>query len=190
MLAMRWHPDRNPGDPGAAERFKEVLNAYETLIDPSTRWRYDRIRGYEKPRRKGSRRSYQTDEDGRSSFEDILQEFFGIDHRVARSNRGIDLRFDLQLPQSAVVDGMFEDINYLRVVFCRDCIGRGRKKPLRSCERCKGKGELEEVCNVRVWIPPGSREGTRLRVQGGGDCLLPGSQPGDLIVLLHVIEGQ
>ncbi len=191
LLAMRWHPDRNPDDPRAAERFREVLSAYETLVDPTTRWRYDCARGYEKSKKKkGPKRSDHQDGDGEASFEDVFQEFFGIDHRIERSNRGIDLRFDLQLPKSAIVAGMFEEIDYSRVVFCLDCIGRGRKRPLRSCERCKGKGELEEACKVRVWIPPGSLEGTRLRVQGGGDCLSPGGQPGDLIVLLHVIEGQ
>ena len=50
MLALRWHPDRNPHDPVAAERFREALEAYENLIDPSRRGRYDQVR-----RHKGSR---------------------------------------------------------------------------------------------------------------------------------------
>ena len=52
MLALRWHPDCNPQDPLAAERFMEVLDAYENLIDPSKRGRYDKGRRYVKPRAK------------------------------------------------------------------------------------------------------------------------------------------
>lgn len=189
-LALRWHPDRNPSEPDAADRFREILNAYETLIDPGMRGRYDRARGYEKRKRSGSGRSFQTDEDGGSSFNDVFHEFFGISHRRVRERRGTDLRFDLQLPKTVVAEGTFEEITYSRMVFCRDCVGKGRKKPVRTCDRCHGLGEVEDPYTVRVWIPPGSKDGTRLCVQGGGDCLCPGIPPGDLVILLHIVEGQ
>lgn len=190
VLAFRWHPDRNPTDPKAPERFREILAAYETLIDPTMRGKYDRTRGYEKRKRSGSGRSFETDDDGRSSFQDIFQEFFGINHRRARERRATDLRFDLQVPGTVAAEGTFEEITYSRMVFCGHCAGKGRKKPVRTCEQCHGQGELEDPHTVRVWIPPGSKEGTRLRVQGGGDCLSPGGPPGDLVVLVHVVDGK
>lgn len=187
-LALRFHPDRNPENPRAAERFREALEAYETLIDPSRRCEYDRDRGHGRPKSDGFRTARRKKEGSRSPFDDIVHEAFGIDYAFFRERSGVDLRFDLQVPRWSIGEGAFEEIRYTRLVFCRGCIGQGRKKALKSCGECGGLGEVEEECSVRVWIPPGSETGTRLRVPGGGDHLVPGSVAGDLVILLHVIE--
>jgi len=54
---------------------------------------------------------------------------------------------------------------------------------------CGGIGEYEEACSLRVWIPPGIVDGTRIRVAGAGDAILPAAAPGDLILLVQIIDG-
>lgn len=190
MLALRLHPDHNPLDSNAAGRFREVLEAYEVLIDSRKRFKYDCLHGYRQTKGRSHHRSHETFVETDASFGDILNEAFGIHFDSPRISRGNDLRFDLQLPRSAVAGGAFEDIDYERRTFCNSCTGNGRKVPLSSCEKCHGSGELEEVCSVKVWIPAGARQGARLRIPGGGDRPSPWVRAGDLVILLHIVEGR
>jgi molecular chaperone DnaJ len=188
-LAMKLHPDRNPGNPVAAERFREVRRAYETLKDPASRGKYDRLRGYRKSRRNAD--SSWTDiysEGGEaSSFDEIFQDLFGIGRREVRTSRICDLRFDLQVARGALLNGGFhEEISYVRTVFCRNCNNGGRRS---GCELCGGAGEREESCSLRVWIPAEVADGTRIRVAAAGDFLFPALSPGDLILLVQIVEG-
>ncbi|MGC9964047.1 MAG: DnaJ domain-containing protein [Syntrophobacteraceae bacterium] len=188
-LAMKLHPDRNPGNPVAAERFREVRRAYETLKDPTSRGKYDRLRGYRKSRRNAD--SSWTDiysEGGEaSSFDEIFQDLFGIGRREVRTSRICDLRFDLQVARGALLNGGFhEEISYVRTVFCRNCNNGGRRS---GCELCGGAGEREESCSLRVWIPAEVADGTRIRVAAAGDFLFPALSPGDLILLVQIVEG-
>ncbi|MCE5334610.1 MAG: DnaJ domain-containing protein [Desulfobacteraceae bacterium] len=190
-LAMKLHPDRNPGDPKAAERFREVRKAYEILKDPATRGRYDRIRGYGKPKRKSTSSSSWTDihEHGgeANSFDEIFQDVFGMGRPQVRTQHGCDLRFDIQIARSALRNGgCHEEICYGRIVFCRNCNnGIGRL----GCPTCGGAGEYEQSCSLRVWIPATIEDGMRIRVAGGGDGRSASVPPGDLILLVSVIEG-
>ena len=188
-LAMKLHPDRNPGNPVAAERFREVRRAYETLKDPASRGKYDRLRGYRKSRRNAD--SSWTDiysEGGEaSSFDEIFQDLFAIGRREVRTSRICDLRFDLQVARGALLNGGFhEEISYVRTVFCRNCNNGGRRS---GCELCGGAGEREESCSLRVWIPAEVADGTRIRVAAAGDFLFPALSPGDLILLVQIVEG-
>ena len=188
-LAMKFHPDRNPGNPGAAERFREVRRAYETLKDPASRGKYDRQRGYKRSKRTVSESSW-TDihsEGGEaSSFDEIFQDLFGIGKREVRTSQICDLRFDLQVSRGALSNGgCHEEISYARAVFCRHC-NNGRRRPV--CQLCGGSGEYEETCSLRVWIPAEIADGTRIRVAGAGDFLFPALSPGDLILLVQIVE--
>lgn len=192
-LAMKLHPDRNPGNPKAAERFREVRKAYEILKDPAARGRYDRTRGYRKIRQKSpySSSSSWTDmhEGGgeASSFDEIFQDVFGMNRPQARTERGCDLRFDIQVARSSLGSGgLHEEISYGRLVFCRNCSNGTRRS---ACRACGGMGEFEETCTVRIWIPAGIQDGMRIRVAGGGDARFPGIPPGDLVLLVSIIEG-
>ena len=195
MLALRWHPDCNPHDPYAAERFREALEAYENLIDPSKRGRYDKIRHYARPKT-GTRRHRQRPSPGAkgasvATVEEILKEAFGVEYNCYHREQGrIDLRFDLQIPQSAALKGTYEQIVFNRMVFCQTCMGNGCRTFLPTCSACQGRREVEESASLRVWVPPGSRQGTRLRIPGEGDRQSPWVPPGDLIICLHVIEGR
>ena len=188
-LAMKLHPDRNPGNPKAAERFREVRKAYETLKDPAARGRYDRQNGHRKQKERFADSAW-TDlhsEGGEAaSFDEIFQDLFGIGKRHIRTSHGRDLRFDLQIPRSSLKDGGFhEDINYVRMAFCRCHNGSIRS----GCRLCGGIGEIEEACSLRVWIPAGIANGTRIRVSGAGEAVVPATAPGDLVLLVQIIEG-
>lgn len=190
MLALRWHPDRNPQDPRAAERFREALEAYETLIDPSRRGQYDRSRGYGKGRARGKSAHGSAEDRAKRSYRDIVEDVFGFQfEKTIDSRSGYDLRFDLQVTRSSLGEGFYEQIDYVRSVFCKECFGNGRRSPAQSCRQCYGTGEIEEECSIRVWIPAGAENGSRLRIHGAGDWRSPGRMPGDLVVLIVIIEG-
>ncbi len=129
MLALRWHPDRNPQDAFAAERFREALDAYENLIDPSRRGHYDQVRRHKGSRTKTRHHERRPGAQRVSSYtvEEILSELFGFDTHHARQHRRNDLRFDLQIPRSAAVHGTLEEIIFHRWVFCRACMGNGNR---------------------------------------------------------------
>lgn len=190
LLALRLHPDCNPLDPDANGRFREVLEAYETLSDSARRAHYDSLRGYRgspsRPSGLGTAEGVGTQD----SFQDILKEAFGIQFEAPGVVRGNDLRFDLQVPQSVAIRGAYERISYERRMFCTTCRGNGRKVPLPSCGACHGTGELEEHCSLRVWIPAGAGQGARLRISGAGDRPFPWGRAGDLVILLHIVENK
>ena len=193
-LALRWHPDRNPKEPHASERFKEAVEAYETLVDPSRRDHYDRVRGYVKPeKRAGRKRKRPAGVPGAEVMvEEILEEAFGVRRApsAAAEKRAYDLRFDLQVARSAVALGSYEEIEYDRVVCCRECSGISPGRTSCGCPACGGAGEMHERLSARVWVPAGTADGTRIRVNGIGDQPWRDCPAGDLVVVIHVLEGR
>jgi molecular chaperone DnaJ len=190
LLALRYHPDRNPDNPDASERFREAMVAYETLADVSRRAIYDRRRGF----RGGSagraaRWAGDRDWSGSSaSHEDILEGLFGI--RTGERSEGdlrYDLRFDLQVHRAVLREGGLEEISFVRALRCPDCNGSGVPNP-GPCKVCGGSGQIEEQCCVKVSIPGGMEDGSRLRMRGLGDCVKDGWMPGDLVVVLHAAD--
>jgi molecular chaperone DnaJ len=191
LLALRWHPDRNPDDPLAVERFREALEAYENLIEPFKRGQRDKIRPHTGPGTRSSGRQKRRPEVQRTSpptLDEILRELFGVDCNRPKQPARNDLRFDLQIPRSAAVKGTHEAIVFQRWVFCQTCLGNGVKVPSSACLECHGRGELEELCSLTVWVPAGSRQGARLRIRGEGDRLSPQMPAGDLVVYLHLVD--
>jgi len=185
LMALRWHPDRNGQDGASSDRFRDVLEAYQTLEDPLKRKAYDFERGYgrSESRRSGAARS-------RRSFkeEDILEEIFQGSRTRMETLKGNDLRFDLQIVRTSDEQEVQEWIRYERLVYCKQCMGNGRTIPRPSCDRCSGNGETEESCCVAVRVPPFSEPGSRLRILMAGDQPSPAIPPGDLVVVLHVVR--
>lgn len=193
LLALRWHPDCNPHDPMAAERFREALEAYENLVDPSKRGRYDKARHYAKSRT-GVRRQRRNAPSGvretsSQTVEEILKEAFGVKVGAwPRAERSVDLRFDLEILESDALRGTQEEIVFQRMVYCQACMGYGSRTLSPTCGVCHGQREVEETRILTVSVPPGSREGTRLRLAGEGDRQSPWTPPGDLVVYLYVVS--
>ena len=142
--ALKYHPDRNPGDKEAEESFKEAAEAYEVLSDREKREIYD-LYGHEGLRGTGLT-GFGGFEDIFSSFGDIFDGFFGFGGRGSRrrrARRGNDLRYDLELTLEEAYTGKEEDIVFEKWEPCDTCGGSGiapGSKPA-ICPNCQGRGE-------------------------------------------------
>src|SRR5581483_9067376 len=143
-LALQFHPDRNP-EAGAAERFKEVTEAYEVLSDPERRAQYDRF-GHLGDGGLGGFGGFGVNGFG---IEDIFESFFGASTGRGRQRvqRGADLRVDLQISFEEAVFGGDKDITVSKLETCARCGGNGVEPgstPI-PCPRCAGTGELRRA---------------------------------------------
>lgn len=144
-LALKYHPDKNPGDPTAEEKFKEAAEAYGVLSDEEKRARYDRY-GHSGVSGMGG-----FDPSQFSDFGDILGDLFGFGdlfgagrRRTNRPARGNDLRYDLQIDFEEAVFGKEVSLDVPRVVVCTTCNGSGAKpgtSPV-TCSGCGGRGQI------------------------------------------------
>jgi molecular chaperone DnaJ len=143
-LALRYHPDRNPGDKEAEERFKEAAEAYEVLRDREKRKIYD-LYGHEGLRGTGFT-GFGGFEDIFSTFGDIFEDFFGFGgrgSRKTRTRRGSDLRYDLELTLEEAYKGKEEEIIFDKWETCDVCTGTGMTPGSEPgvCPTCHGRGE-------------------------------------------------
>ena len=142
-LALQFHPDRNPGDSAAEERFKEVAEAYDALGDAEKRARYDRF-GHAGLQGNGVG-SASSVEDIFSHFGDIFGDIFGGGRRGrSRPARGSDLRYDLQITLREAVEGCSRTITIPRVQECTSCEGKGLRPGASptTCAHCGGRGQV------------------------------------------------
>jgi molecular chaperone DnaJ len=142
-LALKYHPDRNPGDKAAEERFKQAAEAYSVLSDPEKRQRYD---AYGHAGVQGTQGGF--DPSAFSDFGDILGDFFGFGDIFGRRRggprRGADLRYNLELEFEQAAFGFETSLQFPRVEACATCEGSGSApgtKPSR-CSACAGTGQV------------------------------------------------
>jgi len=144
-LALKYHPDRNPDDKEAEEKFKEAAEAYEVLHDPQKRAIYDQ---YGHQGLEGSGFSgFGGFEDIFSSFSDIFEDFFGFGNgrrSNTRSQRGADLRYDLTLSFMEAAFGIEKEISLEKKEVCSVCSGTGSEPGSHpeTCRHCRGSGQL------------------------------------------------
>jgi molecular chaperone DnaJ len=148
-LAMKYHPDRNPGDKSAEEHFKEVAEAYAVLSDDQKRANYDRF-GHEGLRGMGDP-GFTDINDIFSHFSDIFQGFgfgdiFG-ERSSRRSNRGADIEVRLKLTLAEVATGVTKKIKLRKRKPCDSCGGNGSAAGSRriTCSVCGGSGQVRQV---------------------------------------------
>ncbi|MGE5843248.1 MAG: molecular chaperone DnaJ [Deltaproteobacteria bacterium] len=144
-LAMKHHPDRNPGDREAEERFKEAAEAYEVLRDQEKRDIYDRY-GHEGLAGTGFR-GFSGFDDIFSSFGDLFEEFFSFGSRTGRRTRarkGNSLRYDMELTLEDAFAGREEEITFKKWISCENCRGTGMKPGTerKACTTCDGRGQV------------------------------------------------
>ena len=144
-LALKFHPDRNPGDKDAEERFKEAAEAYEVLRDREKRGLYDQFghAGLEGSGFSG----FGGFEDIFSSFGDIFEDLFGFGTRSrsrSRAQRGADLRYDLTLNFMDAAFGTETEIDVAKLEGCKECSGSGCEPGHHpeSCRQCGGSGQI------------------------------------------------
>jgi molecular chaperone DnaJ len=230
-LAVKHHPDKNPGDSSAQERFHEISEAYEILGDPEKRSAYDR---YGHAAFQGGAGAAG----GHDPF-DLFREMFGasgggaggiFDHFFGgggqQDGRGSDLRYDLKITLEEAFTGCEKEIEVRKLDTCDTCDGSGASKGAKvstcslcrgrgqvvasrgffqvaqpcpqcggsgqsidkPCRECQGEGRAEKTSRIKLSIPAGINEGSRLRSSGGGEAGPRGGATGDLYVVIHLKE--
>ncbi|USO01647.1 MAG: molecular chaperone DnaJ [Alphaproteobacteria bacterium] len=235
-LAMKCHPDRNPGDAEAEKKFKEINKAYEILSDPQKRAHYDQFGsaafdgsgGGSQP---GGGFGFDFGQaTGGFSFEDVFHEFMGggtrggNKTRKSSGQRGSDLRYDVSISLEEAFRGLEQTITIPAYVSCESCSGSGAKegaKPTscgschgsgtvraqqgfftveRSCPTCNGEGSIiENPCikchghgrtrkqrTLKISIPAGVEDGTRIRLSGEGEAGYRGGGHADLYIFVSI----
>jgi molecular chaperone DnaJ len=230
QAALRFHPDRNPGNREAEEKFKEAAEAYSVLADSDKRTLYDQYgrEGLQGQGVSGFDTSVFQD------FEDILGNFFGFSFgeffggrertRRAQPQRGRDLALEMEISLEEAARGTEREVKLTRhercpacegsklrpgtqKTVCPGCEGRGQIRyqqgfftVSRTCSHCRGTGEIiaspcgtcqgtgmvKGKASLKIKIPAGIDDGSRLRIQGEGEAGDSGMSHGDLYVITRV----
>ncbi|MCF8470048.1 MAG: molecular chaperone DnaJ [Parvibaculum sp.] len=149
-LAMKWHPDKNPGDPSCEHKFKEISEAYEILKDGNKRAAYDRYGHAAFEQGNGGGNGHGFGAGFASSFSDIFEDLFGMaGQRGGRGGRerGADLRYNMEITLEEAFSGKTAQINIPVAVTCETCSGTGAKagtKP-KACSMCGGAGRVRQA---------------------------------------------
>src|SRR5216684_8214641 len=145
-LAMKWHPDKNPGDQDCEHRFKEINEAYDILKDGERRAAYDRFghAAFEH----GGGAGFGTD--FASAFHDIFDDLFGMGGRRGRASgreRGSDLRYNLEITLEEAFAGKTAQVQLPTSVTCETCSGIGAKAGTQptACRNCGGSGRVRHA---------------------------------------------
>jgi molecular chaperone DnaJ len=162
-LAMKFHPDKNPGDATAEVKFKEISEAYEVLKDDQKRAAYDRFGHAAFENGMGGARAGGNPFDFAGSFSDVFEDFFGDlmggGRKTRRGNRGQDLRYNLEITLEEAFRGRTAEIEVPSAVACETCNGSGAEAghSAETCPTCAGHGKvratqgfftIERSCNA------------------------------------------
>ena len=194
-LALKYHPDRNPGDKEAEDNFKEAAEAYEVLQDAKKRRIYDQ---YGHQGLEGSGFSgFGGFEDIFSNFGDIFEDFFGFGGKRggqrSRVRRGNDLRYDIELEFLEAAFGTEKEITVSKHITCSTCNGNGCEEGTspENCTTCGGRGQVTRTqgfFTVSTTCPSCNGEGQRI-THPCPDCRGTGSVRESKKVMLRVPAG-
>jgi molecular chaperone DnaJ len=233
-LAVKFHPDKNPDDPHAEEKFKELGEAYDVLMDADKRAAYDRF-GHAAFTQGGAGFSRGGFHDPFDIFREvfgggggIFETFFGGGGMAGGEDRqrGSDLRYDMQITLEEAAFGVEKEIEVRKLDICDKCKGAGSESGSRSiscptcggrgqvissrgffqvsqtcprcrgvgqiiekpCTQCGGEGRMEKPNRIKLKIPAGIADGSRLRSSRNGEAGIRGGPQGDLYVVIHLKE--
>jgi molecular chaperone DnaJ len=216
QMAKKYHPDANPGDKTAEERFKEVSEAYDVLGDLKKRNKYDQLRLYGHSATGSDWFSFDPEilrQHGWSpggfqapggqvfgqgfAFSDILRELFGFDGVVGDFTPQYgprDLTGDLNISFMEAITGAERTLSIKQRKLCATCSGSGKER-FAVCSHCHGTGNVTTRRKIRVRIPAGIENGHKLRIPSMGSSSRYGpdfpyrnikENRGDLIITVHV----
>ena len=230
-LAMKYHPDRNPGDQEAELHFKEINEAYEVLKDEQKRAAYDRYGHQAFAGGQGGGFGGFDFNFGTGGFSDVFSDIFsefmggGRSSRQSYAERGADIRYNLDITLEEAFNGLEKEIKIPSSSVCEKCHGHGTKdgKEAPLCPHCRGTGKVraqhggffivetacphcqghgrvaKDVCpdcrgegavhqekTLKIKIPAGVEDGTRMRLTGEGEAGLRGGENGDLYIFITV----
>lgn len=236
-LAMKYHPDRNPGDKEAENKFKAINQAYDVLKDEQKRAAYDRYgpQAFANGGMGGGNPfggfDFNFGGGGFSDiFSDIFSDFMGGGQRGGAAQNyaqdGADLRYNLEITLEDAFSGVEKEIKIPTTVPCEDCHGHGtadgKEAPIcrhckgrgrirtqhgfmimettcpnchgegrvvkDACKKCRGEGVIHSEKVLKVKIPAGVEDNTRMRIAGEGQSGIRGGENGDLYVFISVKE--
>lgn len=207
-LARKYHPDVNPNDKAAEEKFKEISEAYDILSDPAKKTEYDNLgreafydhgfggAGYQRP----------DFSQGGFSFEDIFGDLFGGNTRrtagrtggfsfeqrfggAPGARRGDDVNLKLSISLREAAFGSETQLELGIPQTCAQCHGQGiiaSGGGVRTCPACGGRGQVNKLENLKAKVPAGIKSGQKIRLKGKGSPGENGGPAGDLLVEVTV----
>ena len=243
-LARKWHPDINPGNKKAEEKFKEISSAYDCLCDKKKRKLYDEFgedglnagfnadatRQYKQWKSAEQQRGgFSGDESGKyQSYEDVFGDLFGFStgekgFANSRVVEGRDIEYEMTIDFLSALKGFETEISMEKMKQCSGCNGSGiesksqfktcatcggtgqvdvSKGPMNfkkrcpvcggkgstgaSCQKCYGKGQVAYMEKIKVKIPPGVKEGSKVRIAGKGGQGINTDRCGNLYLIIHI----
>ena len=222
-LAMKYHPDRNPGDAAAEAKFKEVNEAYDVLRDQEKRSAYNQF-GHAAFEGGAGGGGFDFSSGFADIFDEMFGDFMGGSRGQRRSGRGGDLRYNLQISLEQAFTGKETQIRIPAMIACDACDGSGAATGSRPskcgtcggqgkvraqqgffaiertcpacngagrvidnpCRSCRGSGRTRRERTLKVNVPAGVEDGTRIRLAGEGEVGAQGGVPGDLYIFVTV----
>lgn len=233
-LARKYHPDINPNNKEAENKFKEISEAYAVLSDPEKRKQYDQM-GHDAFTQSGKGYDYSNvnfedfrnfNFEGFDIFDDIFGDLFGgragRNRSSERPSKGEDIYYSVQIPFADAVKGNSYEINLSRSVNCKSCGGSGGDvvncpacggkgissegrdsvfgfgKPCPKCgghgkiltnvcSSCKGNGFIQSTEKIKIKIPAGVDNGSKIRIGGKGHEGRNNAPAGDLYIVTKII---
>lgn len=196
-LARKHHPDVNPGDKSAEAKFKEINQAHEVLSDPEKRKKYDQYgdnwqyadqftqSGWQQPARNfskgGARTTFHFEDLGEEGFGNIFDSILGGfgGRRARRPQRGRDYEYPVEVSLEEAYHGATRMLETQIEETCSSCKGEG-------CPSCGGVGKIIRPKRLEVKIPPGVKNGSKVRIAGKGGPGYGGGKAGDIYLLISV----